>query len=95
MRAALFAALLSAAAVSAAAVHADEVTGTVALWDAATGTMTMTDRTVWLLGDMAPAALAPGQRVTVLYRTAGEDGITGIDAVSIRGPEGVAVAPRS
>ena len=61
--------------------QADETTGTVAHWDAASTTLTMADRTVWILGDAAPAALTPGQRVTILYQSAGEDGIAGIDAV--------------
>ncbi|UWQ21809.1 hypothetical protein [Jannaschia sp. W003] len=79
----LSAAVVAAFAALSAPAFADGVTGTVASFDPATRTLVMSDRTVWLLGDAAPATLAPGQRVTIVYRSAGEDGLTGVARVTV------------
>ena len=79
MRALLAAA--TAALLIAAPAIADETTGTVAGWDPLAGILTLTDRTVWPLGTLVEADMpVAGNRITIQYQTAGEDGLTGIES---------------
>jgi len=65
----------------AAPVAADETTGDILAYDRKAGIVVLSDRTVWELqpGTLIPAYLDAGDRVRIVYQTAGEDGITAID----------------
>ena len=80
MRSVLLAALLAVPALPAAA---DEVTGEILAYDRLANVLIMRDKTVWQLGsDVAvPSDLAAGDRVRIVYETAGEDGLTKIDSL--------------
>lgn len=68
---------------AAAPAHADETEGEILAYDRLANLLVMRDRTVWELGAelMVPADLKSGDRVRLVYRTAGEDGITGIESL--------------
>lgn len=67
----------------AAPVLADETTGSILAYDRKAGIIVLSDRTVWELqpGTLIPAYLDAGDRVRIVYQTAGEDGVTSIDAL--------------
>ena len=73
MRVLLAAALLAAATLPA---FADQTGGTVAAFDAATNTLTLTDKTVWILpkDTVLPEGTAPGDRVEIVYTSAADNG---------------------
>ncbi len=75
------------ASLVAAPVFADEVTGTIASFDAAKNVIVMTDHTVWELGPdlQVPAGLTAGDRVTLVFTSAGEAGVTGMISVNRAG----------
>ena len=62
---------------------ADETTGEILAYDRLAHILVMRDRTVWTLPDdlMVPADLKSGDRIRVVYKTAGEDGLTAVDAI--------------
>lgn len=62
---------------------ADEVTGEILAYDRLANLVVMRDRTVFELGTelMVPADLQSGDRVRIVYESAGEDGITAIDSL--------------
>ena len=82
MRATLTASLLLATL--AAPVLADETTGVILAYDRVDGIIVLDDKTVWELGaDLeVPADLKAGDTVHLVYATAGEDGMIGIDALT-------------
>lgn len=63
---------------------ADETTGIVHHWDAATHRLTLSDRTIWRLpADLiVPADLTTGDRVVILFRHVGDNGVVGIDSLN-------------
>ena len=65
----------------AAPVLGDETTGSIVAFDRKAGVIVLSDRTIWELtpGTLIPAYLSAGDRVRIVYQTAGEDGITSID----------------
>ncbi|TMV10117.1 hypothetical protein FGK63_03385 [Ruegeria sediminis] len=79
MRSLVFAAALLAAAPA----LADEVTGTILAYDRVEGLIVLTDKTVWSLEliEAAPEGLVAGDMIHIEYETAGEDGITKINAI--------------
>jgi hypothetical protein len=81
MRIPLLAALFAALA---APVLADETSGTVQSWDPAGLRLTLTDKTVWLLpADLVlPAGLTAGDRIAITFRSGGDNGVVGIDALT-------------
>ncbi len=70
----------SLAASAAFPVFADETAGVVTAFDPVKRTLVLNDKSVWGLGPdtVVDADLQPGQRVSISYATAGEDGITAI-----------------
>ncbi|WP_172299366.1 hypothetical protein [Pseudoruegeria sp. HB172150] len=72
MRAILAASLL----VLAGPAFADQTTGTVAAYDAATNQLTFTDNTVWYLPASVtmPASIQPGDAVAITYVTNSDNG---------------------
>lgn len=79
--------LFLAGAVAAAAalpVSADETEGLVLAFDRKAGVIVFTDKTVWLLPDeiALPEDLGRGDRLMVEYDSAGEDGLTEINALT-------------
>ena len=68
---------------AAAPALADETEGEILAYDRLANLVVMRDRTVWELGAelMVPADLQSGDRVRLVYRTAGEDGVTKIDSI--------------
>ncbi|WP_375260197.1 hypothetical protein [Citreimonas sp.] len=76
--------LVSAAILAAAPAFADETTGTILAFDRVAGIMVLEDKTVWELAAAAeiPEDLVAGERVTLVYATAGEDGLTRIDSIT-------------
>lgn len=80
MRSLILAASLFTAAT---AVLADEVTGTIIAYDRVDGRIVLEDKTVWSLEfvDEVPEGLAAGDEVHIVFESAGEDGITKINAI--------------
>ena len=77
--------LASALLAVATPVIADETTGTVLAFDRKAGLIVMADKTVFsleLLGETPVEDLVAGDKVTVTYESAGEDGFTKIDAIT-------------
>ena len=72
-----------AALLVAAPAYADEVTGEILAYDRLANVLVMADRTVWELGAelLVPADLKAGDTVRITYESAGEDGLTKIDAL--------------
>ena len=62
---------------------ADETEGEILAYDRLANLLVMRDRTVWQLGSeiTVPADLKSGDRVRLVYQTAGEDGVTRIDSL--------------
>ena len=62
---------------------ADETTGEIIAYDRLANVLVMKDMTVWELGPelLVPADLAAGDRVRITYESAGEDGLTKVDAL--------------
>ena len=81
IRTAFAAALLSAPALSAA--MADEVEHTILAYDRLAHIVVMRDRSIYELPAelLVPADMKSGDRVRVIYESAGEDGITRIDSI--------------
>ncbi len=81
MRILLAAALAALTAVPAVA---DETEGLVLAYDRKAAILVLTDLTVWELpaNILVPADLGAGDRVLLDYQTAGEDGLTAIDALT-------------
>lgn len=69
-----------AATVAAAPAFADETTGHVLAYDRQAGILVLTDLTVWELPAdfLVPADLGRGDRVHLVYASAGEDDLTAI-----------------
>ncbi len=62
--------------------QADTTEGIVAIVDQRTGTIVMTDRTVWTLPlDMIEAPLNAGDRILIDFDSAGEDGLTAYNGI--------------
>ncbi|PTX55752.1 hypothetical protein C8N43_0394 [Litoreibacter ponti] len=78
----VFAAALAASAALPA--FADETEGHVLAYDRKAGIIVLTDKTVWEVpGEISlPADLGRGDRVLFEYETAGEDGLTALDAIT-------------
>ncbi|SDY49374.1 hypothetical protein [Citreimonas salinaria] len=76
--------LLSAALLAAAPALADETTGTILAYDRVAGLLVLEDKTVWELSASVtvPEDLVAGDRVRMVYTTAGEDGLTSIDSLT-------------
>ncbi len=76
--------LFAAALLAAAPAFADETTGTILAFDRVDGVIVLNDKTVWeLAADVAvPEDLAAGDMITLVYETAGEEGLTKIDSVT-------------
>ena len=76
--------LLSATLIAAAApALADETTGVLLAYDRLANLIVLQDRTVYELGDMlVPADLQSGDRITLVFQTAGEDGITKVQELT-------------
>lgn len=76
--------LFAAALLAAAPAFADETTGTVLAFDRVAGLIVLNDKTVWeLASDVAvPENLVSGDKITLVYETAGEEGLTKIDSVT-------------
>ena len=77
--------LITAIAVSSAIpAFADETTGEVLAYDRLANIIVLSDKTVWSLGGeiAVPADLGRGDTVRLEYQTAGEDGLTSIDALT-------------
>lgn len=68
---------------AAAPALADETEGEILAYDRLANLVVMRDRTVWQLGSeiTVPADLQSGDRVRLVYETAGEDGVTRIDSL--------------
>lgn len=62
---------------------ADETEGEILAYDRLANLIVMRDRTVWQLGAevTVPADLKSGDRVRLVFRAAGEDGVTGVDSL--------------
>lgn len=62
---------------------ADETEGEILAYDRLANLVVMRDRTVWQLGTgtLVPADLQSGDRVRIVYETAGEDGVTEIGSI--------------
>ena len=75
--------LAAALLLAAAPALADETTGEIIAYDRLANVIVMKDKTVWELGPelLVPSDLAAGDRVRLVYETAGEDGLTKIDAL--------------
>lgn len=71
------------ATIAATPALADETTGEILAYDRLANVLVMRDRTVWELGTelLVPADLQAGDRVRLVYESAGEDGLTKIDAL--------------
>jgi hypothetical protein len=80
MRTFITAALVSLAALPA---FADETEGLVLAYDRQANVLVLNDRTIWELPETLeiPADLIAGDKVHLMYETAGEDGLTKIDAI--------------
>lgn len=76
--------LFAAALLAAAPAFADETTGTILAFDRVDWVIVLNDKTVWeLAADVAvPEDLAAGDKITLVYETAGEEGLTKIDSVT-------------
>lgn len=77
--------LASALLAAATPVMADETTGTVLAFDRVAGIIVMDDKTVFsleLLGDVPVEDLVAGDKVTVIYESAGDNGIAKIDSIT-------------
>lgn len=83
MKQTLTAALAALVALPATFAAADQTTGLVLAHDRKAHILILTDLTVWELPSalMVPADLGAGDRVVLSYETAGEDGLTSIDAL--------------
>ncbi len=82
MRRTQFACLLALAA--AAPASADETTGRILAYDRLANVLVMADRTVWTLPAdlLVPADMEAGDRVRMVYGTAGEDGVTRMNSLT-------------
>lgn len=82
MRKFLFAAALLAAATPS---FADETTGVVVAFDRVAQVLVLSDKTIWQIKPetVVPAELAAGAKVKLVYQSAGEEGVSKIDAVEI------------
>lgn len=62
---------------------ADETEGLVRAYDRQANVLVLTDQTIWSLPAelTLPENLVAGDRVHLVYETAGEDGLTQIDAI--------------
>ncbi|MCE8544950.1 hypothetical protein KBY25_03870 [Ruegeria pomeroyi] len=80
MRSLILAATLLSAAIPALA---DEVTGTILAFDRVDSLIVLEDKTIWSLEfvDEIPEDLAAGDEVHIVFESAGEDGITKINAI--------------
>lgn len=76
-------AAVALAALAAIPAFADETTGRVLAYDRKDGILVLKDKTVWQLSAelLVPADLGRGDTVRLTYETAGEDGLTSIDAL--------------
>ena len=76
-------ALAALLALPAGLAAADETQGEILAYDRLANILVMRDRTVWTLPTelMVPANLKSGDQVRIVYKTAGEDGLTAIDAL--------------
>lgn len=76
--------LLAVAIFAAAPALADETTGTILAFDRVAGLLVFEDKTVWQIADSVevPEDLVAGDRIRVVYTTAGEDGLTSIDSLT-------------
>lgn len=84
LRTALAAAIVAAFVAPAIA---DTVDGTIRTIDLKSGIVVMDDRTVWeLRAELLPENLKAGDAVQIEYRSAGEDGLTAIDALTLLAP---------
>lgn len=68
--------LITALTLAAAPAFADSVTGTILAYDRQANILVFDDKTVWELGKLlVPADLVAGDRVTLDYTSAGDNGI--------------------
>lgn len=66
----------------AAPVLADQTTGVVQSFDAASGRLELQDRTIWTLpATLTLPVMAKGDRIDIIYTSAGEAGIVSVDNV--------------
>ena len=79
----LLAATAAALLAAATPALADETTGEILAFDRVAGVLVLTDKTVWEFGPdtVGPVELNRGDRVKIVYETAGEDGLTAIDVI--------------
>ena len=79
----LLAATAAALLAAATPTLADETTGEILAFDRVAGVLVLTDKTVWEFGPdtVGPVELNRGDRVKIVYETAGEDGLTAIDEI--------------
>lgn len=63
---------------------ADETTGTVLAFDRFAKVLVMEDKTVWEIGDATavPAGIKAGDRITITFTSAGDAGVTSVDALT-------------
>lgn len=63
---------------------ADETEGLILAYDRKANLLVLTDKTIWQLPPEmdVPADLGAGDRILLEYQTAGEDGLTAIDALT-------------
>ena len=79
MRILLAAALLAAATPA----LADSTTGVILAFDRQADVIVMEDKTIWQLNPttLIPADLAAGDRITIEFTSAGDDGVRSVDAL--------------
>jgi hypothetical protein len=81
------AALASAILLSSCSIAlADSTVGTILAFDRVAKIIVLKDKTVWTLEGSeasAPDGLKAGDKVEIIYETAGEDGLTKIDAIKM------------
>ncbi|MBS0125593.1 hypothetical protein [Thetidibacter halocola] len=72
------------AALAASPVLADETSGTVLAFDRVAHVIVLSDNTIWqLAADQAvPENLVAGEKVTIVFTSAGENGVAKIDSLT-------------